>query len=73
MDGAAAEDPRLLGDDRHSVEPAEPCEHRLLRGRVDQGRVVTALTGADDGLAIAARRPLVEHALDVGDRVAAER
>jgi hypothetical protein len=47
------------------VEVLEPRDHRALGGIVDRGRVVAALAGGEHGLALAARRQLVEDAADV--------
>ena len=55
-----------------TVEPFEAREDRALGRRVDRRRVVAALAGADDRLAVGARRQLGEHAAHVLDRCAAE-
>ena len=48
-------------------------DDRILGSFVDRRRLVTAETLADDGLALVARRQLLEYAAHVLDRRAAER
>ena len=62
----------LLGHDRH-VEVAEAGEDRVLRRLVDRRRVVAAFALAYDGLALDARRQLVENRAHVLDGRAADR
>ena len=54
------------------VQPLEPRDDRGLGRGVDRGRLVAALAGADDGLALVPARHAVEHPLQVADRGAAE-
>jgi hypothetical protein len=55
-------DADLLADDSLACEVAED---RALRRRVDRGRLVAALTRADDRLPLGACRQLRERARDI--------
>ena len=54
----------LLADDAHVLAAEALEDHALGRG-VDRRRLVAALAGADDRLALGAQRQLGEHARDV--------
>src|SRR5262249_59626256 len=67
----------LLGDEMEvdalvRVQPLEPRNDRRLGRSVDRGRVVSALAGADDGLALVPCRHAVQHLLQVADSGATE-
>ena len=72
---AGAERPHaelLRDEDEIRAEGLEPGDDRVLGSRVDRGRVVAALAGAEHGLTLGAGRQRLEHGLDVGDAGAAE-
>ncbi len=57
---------------RSSAERVEACHDRQLGRGVDRGRVVAALAGPQDRLALGAGRQLGEHGLEIADAVAGE-
>ena len=60
--------PELLRDEHEVlVERGEPLDDRVLGRLVDRSRVVSALAPPQHGLALGARRQLLEHGADVGD------
>src|SRR5262249_57802522 len=64
----------LLGDE-HAVEVGrlEAADDRVLGGSVDRRRLVAALAGPDDGLAVGSSRELREREAYVVDRSTTER
>ena len=67
-------DPELFGDEGEvDAERLEPPHDDILRRRVDRGRVVASLAGAEHGLALGPCRQVGQNMFELLDAPARER